>query len=44
MEIVLSETETMYMLDIPATCVPLDSEEAETVRKNNKIYESVNVS
>ena len=43
MEIVLSETETIYMLDIPGTCVALDSEEADTVKKSNEKYESVNV-
>ena len=37
----LSETETIYMLDIPSTCVALDSEEAHVVKRNNEKYESV---
>lgn len=40
-EISLSETETMWLLDIPSTCVALDTEEAEVVKKNNAQYEMV---
>ena len=39
--IVLSESETIYMLDIRGTCVDLSSEEAETVKASNEKYEKV---
>lgn len=40
-EIVLSETETIWMLEIPGSCVALDSDEAETVKRNNETYAEV---
>ena len=40
-EIVLSETETIWMLDIPGCCVAHNSDEAETVKKNNEVYAEV---
>lgn len=43
-EIVLSETETIFMLDIPGTCVDVTTDEAETVKKTNEEYETVSIS
>ena len=40
-QITLTETETLWLLDIPGTCVALDSEEAEEVKKKNKQYQEV---
>ncbi|XP_066521592.1 dynein axonemal intermediate chain 4 [Hoplias malabaricus] len=37
-DIYLTETETMWLLDIPAVCVSLDSDEAEAVKKRNSAY------
>ena len=39
--ITLTETETIWLLDIPGTCVALDSEEAEQVKKKNEQYQEV---
>ena len=39
--ITLTETETIWMLDIPGTCVALDSEEAEEVKAKNEKYQEV---
>ena len=39
--IVLTETETIWLLDIPGTCVALDSEEAQLVKKRNEEYQEV---
>ena len=36
MEITLSETDTMWMLDIPGICVDLESEEAHVIQNNKK--------
>ena len=35
------ETETIWILDIPSTCVALDSEEAQLVQKRNEEYQEV---
>ena len=40
-EIHLTETETITMLDIAGTCVALDANEAEAVKKGNAQYEVV---
>ena len=39
----MSESETIYMLDIRGTCVDLSSEEAETVKASNEKYEKVRI-
>ena len=39
----LSETETIWILDIPGTCVALDSDEAQAVKKRNEDYQQVHV-
>lgn len=39
--IVLKETETIWILDIPGTCVALDSDEAELVKTKNEAYKEV---
>ena len=39
--ILLNETETIWLLDIPSAWVAPGTEEAETVLKNNEIYEKV---
>ena len=41
--ITLSETDTIWMLDIPSTCVALDSSEAEEVKKQIEVYQEVSV-
>ena len=37
----LIETDTIWLLDIPGTCVALDSEEADQVKKRNETYQEV---
>ena len=37
----LSETETIWMLDFPGTCVSEDNEIAESVKEKNQRYEEV---
>ncbi|XP_015210909.2 dynein axonemal intermediate chain 4 [Lepisosteus oculatus] len=37
----LTETETIWLLDMPAVIVSLDSEEAETIKEKNSRYEEV---
>ena len=37
----LSETETIWMLDFPGTCVAEDNEIAESVKEKNQRYEEV---
>ena len=37
----LTETETIWILDIPDTCVALDSDEAQEVKKRNEEYKEV---
>ena len=39
--IMLNETETIWLLDIPSAWVAPGTEEAETVQKNNERYEKV---
>lgn len=39
--IALSETETIWLIDIPATCVAEGSEEMEKVKAMNENYEKV---
>ena len=42
-DIILKETETIWILDIPGTCVALDSDEAELVKTKNEAYKEVHV-
>lgn len=37
----LRETETIWFLDIPGTCVALDSDEAQLVKTRNEAYKEV---
>lgn len=37
----LTETDTIWILDIPGTCVALDSDEAQVVMKRNEAYKEV---
>ena len=37
----LSETETIWMLDFPGTCVAEDSEIAEGIKEKNQRYDEV---
>ena len=37
----MSETETIYLLDIPGTCVDPSTEEAEEVKESNEKYKKV---
>jgi hypothetical protein len=37
----LTETETIWLLDMPGVCVSSESEEAQTVRDNNNKYKEV---
>ena len=41
--ITLSETDTIWLIDIPATCVAEGSEEMEKVKAVNEKYEVVSV-
>ena len=41
-DVLLSETETIWLLDIPSTAVGLDSEEAKSVQERNEKYEEAN--
>ena len=41
-DVLLSETETIWLLDIPSTAVGLDSEEAKSVQERNDKYEEAN--
>ena len=40
----LSETETIWLLDMPGICVSLESEEAPSVREQNTRYQEVSIS
>ena len=40
-EITLSETDTIWMLDIPSTIVALDADDAEDVKMKNDRYQEV---
>ena len=40
-DINLSETETLWLLDMPGICVSLESEEAPSVREQNTRYQEV---
>ena len=40
-DLTLTETETIWLLDMPGVCVSTESEEAESVRKKNEAYQDV---
>ena len=40
-DIKLSETETIWLLDMPGVCVSLESKEAEEVKEKNHQYQEV---
>lgn len=39
--ITLAESDTIWLLDLPSSCVALDTEEAEDVQTSRKLYEEV---
>ncbi|CAH1772344.1 unnamed protein product [Owenia fusiformis] len=40
-DIKLTETDTIWMLDMPGVCVPADSDEAVTVKEQNELYKEL---
>lgn len=39
--LILTETETIWLLDMPGICVSTESEEADLVLKKNSAYQDV---
>lgn len=40
-DLLLCETETIWMLDLPTICVAADSEEAASIQESNQKYKEV---